>query len=291
MFWFGIVEDRDDPIQMERVRVRIFGYHSSDRSNLPTQNLPWAQIISPVISGSNSGIGYSGISIPLGTKVLGMFLDEDEGQIPIILGTIPTVHLQSNVELIDGFSEFVAKNAFIPEQEQFETLPVEVLYTLIVPGDSPVIVNKIPEPFPRKEYIDKSSVSKIAIENTENKHPHVQRKEKPIEEGGLIDTEIPIATVDEDKFEVIPERSTNSNKAEFIQFSETLRFSTNTPSTIQTFSSAKKQLKDSNNKCVYTDKVKNYSDKKLNQEILNSIQEFLNKVYEENPWLNDLRNT
>lgn len=280
MFWFGIVEDRDDPIQMERIRVRIFGYHSSDKTNLPTENLPWCQIMAPTISASNSGIGYSGISIPVGTKVMGIFLDEGEGQVPMVLGTIPTIHLENNPQILDGFSDSLSQNAFIPEQEQFETLPVEVLYTMVIPGNSPLVVNDIPTAFPREKYINHSSVSKIAIENTENKHPHIKRKEQPIEEGGTVDTEIPIATIDPDKYEVIPDQTTNSKKAEFVQYSEKFRYSTNSPSTIETFSSIKRQIKDSNGKCVYIDKPKNYSDDNLLQQIIKQMQEFLNKLNE-----------
>ena len=294
--WEGIVEDRDDPLQMGRVRVRIFGYHNSNVDELPTEVLPWATIILPTTNASNSGIGQSPIGMVLGTRVIGFFADGDEGQQPTIFGTLAQVHLEQEKETQNAFSDSLSKNGFIPEQEQFKTLPVEVLYTIVIPGNSPLIINDIPSAFPREKYLNRSSVSIIAIENLENKHPHVLRKEKPIEDGGTIDTEVPIATIEEDRFEVIPQRSTNSKKGEFVEFSDTLRFSTNTPSTIQTFSSAKKQLKDSNNKCVYTDKIKDYSDENLLQQIINNMQEFLKnnikskeQLYEENPGLRTYR--
>ena len=41
--WFlGVVEDRDDPIQLGRVRVRCYGYHTDDKSESPTKDLPFA---------------------------------------------------------------------------------------------------------------------------------------------------------------------------------------------------------------------------------------------------------
>ena len=41
--WFaGVVEDRQDPLKLGRVRVRCLGYHTDDRNVLPTEDLPWA---------------------------------------------------------------------------------------------------------------------------------------------------------------------------------------------------------------------------------------------------------
>ena len=36
VWWMGIVEDRIDPAETGRVRVRIFGYHSPSLEELPT---------------------------------------------------------------------------------------------------------------------------------------------------------------------------------------------------------------------------------------------------------------
>lgn len=294
--WEGIVEDRDDPLQMGRVRVRIFGYHSANLNEVPTNGLPWASILLPTTNASNSGIGHSPTGMVLGTRVVGYFIDGKEGQQPIIFGVLTQVHLENEEEIQDAFSDSLSQNGFIPEQEQFETLPVEVLYTMVIPGTSPLIINDIARIFPREKYINHSSVSKIAIENAENKHPHVKRKEQSIEEGGTVDTEIPIATVESDKYEVIPEKTTNSKKGEFVQYSEKFRNSTNSPSTIETFSSIKRQIRDSNGKCVYIDKPKNYSDDNLLQQIIREMQEFLNEnikskeqLWAENPGLKTYR--
>ena len=35
--WFtGVVEDRDDPDKLGRVRVRAVGYHTEDKTDIPT---------------------------------------------------------------------------------------------------------------------------------------------------------------------------------------------------------------------------------------------------------------
>ena len=39
--WFiGEVEDRNDPLKLGRVRVRCFGWHSTNKEELPTADLP-----------------------------------------------------------------------------------------------------------------------------------------------------------------------------------------------------------------------------------------------------------
>jgi hypothetical protein len=43
VWFFGLVEDRDDPKQVGRVRVRCFGFHDQDDGQLPTTALPWAR--------------------------------------------------------------------------------------------------------------------------------------------------------------------------------------------------------------------------------------------------------
>ena len=130
--WEGIVEDRDDPLQMGRVRVRIFSYHTPNINEIPTSGLPWANIILPTTNASNSGVGNSPTGIVLGTRVIGFFADGDEAQQPTILGVLAQVHLKNEQETQEPFSDSLSANGFIPEQEQFETLPVEVLYTILI---------------------------------------------------------------------------------------------------------------------------------------------------------------
>ena len=37
----GVVEDRKDPQQLGRYRVRVLGIHTDDKKVLPTADLPW----------------------------------------------------------------------------------------------------------------------------------------------------------------------------------------------------------------------------------------------------------
>lgn len=87
--WFvGVVEDRDDPVQMGRVRVRAFGWHTDDLNQIPTEELPWAIPINPISSASVSGIGRSPTGIVEGSWVVGFFMDGERAQEPMILGTM-----------------------------------------------------------------------------------------------------------------------------------------------------------------------------------------------------------
>ena len=38
----GVVEDRNDPDQLGRVRVRFVGVHTEDKQKIATEDLPWA---------------------------------------------------------------------------------------------------------------------------------------------------------------------------------------------------------------------------------------------------------
>ena len=90
--WFvGVVEDRNDPKTLGRVRVRCLGYHTEDLTKLPTSDLPWAHVMNPITSATVSGIGQSPLGAVEGTWVVGFFTDGSDAQQPMIMGTLPGV--------------------------------------------------------------------------------------------------------------------------------------------------------------------------------------------------------
>ena len=91
IWWFGVVEDRNDPKALGRVRVRVYGYHTSDKIKLPTIDLPWAFCIQPTTSASAGGIGSSPTGPIEGTWVIGFWRDPDFMQEPMVWGTIPGI--------------------------------------------------------------------------------------------------------------------------------------------------------------------------------------------------------
>lgn len=88
--WFiGVVEDRNDPLKIGRCRVRCLGYHQQDIAELPTENLPWAQLLLP----SNT---QNEIKPPKeGSWVFGFFKDGKKYQEPMIMSLIPGIPIDS----------------------------------------------------------------------------------------------------------------------------------------------------------------------------------------------------
>lgn len=72
----------------ERYKVRIFGYHTADVVQLPDEQLPWATVMYPVTAGGGPGSSWQSANLTQGTFVFGFFLDGEDGQQPIIMGSI-----------------------------------------------------------------------------------------------------------------------------------------------------------------------------------------------------------
>jgi len=83
----GCCENRQDPLKLGRCQVRVVGLHNSDKTQLKTEDLPWAYPMQPLTSAGISGIGHTPLGPVEGSWVVVMFRDDDEQQ-PIILGTI-----------------------------------------------------------------------------------------------------------------------------------------------------------------------------------------------------------
>jgi len=102
--WFtGVIEDIHDPKEMGRVRVRCYGYHNSDKIEIPTEELPWATPMLPVTSASMTELGQSATGLLHGSWVVGFFRDGPNAQDPIILGSIPSI--SSAVDYNVGFTD------------------------------------------------------------------------------------------------------------------------------------------------------------------------------------------
>ena len=87
--WFtGRLVSLDDPQQLGRVRVRIYGIHTEDTEMIPDEDLPWAQVVVPVTQGGTAGFGNN-LGIQVNALVFGMFLDGQNSQLPLVLGSLP----------------------------------------------------------------------------------------------------------------------------------------------------------------------------------------------------------
>lgn len=85
IWWKGVVEDRKDPIFLGRVRVRIFGWHTDDKTQIPTTDLPWAMPSLPIDNGRNP------VGLKEGDWCWGFFLDGTDAQKPVVVGYIPGI--------------------------------------------------------------------------------------------------------------------------------------------------------------------------------------------------------
>jgi len=88
VWWQGVVEDRNDPLQLGRCRVRILGFHPQERAAVATEQLPWAFPLQDITSAAMSGIGHAPVGPVEGTWVIGFFRDGENAQEPVIMGTI-----------------------------------------------------------------------------------------------------------------------------------------------------------------------------------------------------------
>ena len=103
--WFqGVVESRADPLRLGRLKVRVLGIHTEDKTMIPTADLPWAYPIMPITSASMNGIGQTPIGPVEGTWVVGFFRDGENAQEPMIFGTIGG-YPQKTANKQEGFAD------------------------------------------------------------------------------------------------------------------------------------------------------------------------------------------
>ena len=100
--WFvGTVVSISDPLQLGRVRVRIFGIHTEKTGLIQESDLPWAQTVSPITEGGSSGIGTN-LGIKVQAQVYGIFLDGKESQLPLVIGSVAKYERDLTAENINS---------------------------------------------------------------------------------------------------------------------------------------------------------------------------------------------
>lgn len=114
MFLIGIVEDVQDPLQLGRVRVRYAGIHTDNKAKIPTETLPWSNVLSSVNSASISGVGVAPVGMVCGSMVFALPLDEGLQEF-LVLGTLAgnrSVHINSGFGFNDP-SGFYPKSGVV----------------------------------------------------------------------------------------------------------------------------------------------------------------------------------
>lgn len=98
--WFiATVIDGSPPYGYEgRVKIRVHGLHTSSTRLISQDSLPWAQCVVPTTEGGTSGLGRMPKLLP-NALVFGMFMDGENSQTPIILGSLPHIELPTATQV------------------------------------------------------------------------------------------------------------------------------------------------------------------------------------------------
>ena len=106
VWWQGVVEDRHDPLFLGRCRIRILGWHTEDKTDMPTESLPWAYPIQPITSAAQTGVGISPTGPVEGSWVVGFYRDGEQAQEPVFFGTLGGIpSLDSKILPDKGFAD------------------------------------------------------------------------------------------------------------------------------------------------------------------------------------------
>ena len=74
--------------KQQRVKVRIIGYHPWEETEMPENDLPWAEVMQdPQVGSGQGGMGES-MSLQGGETAVGFFMDGEEAQQPVIMGLL-----------------------------------------------------------------------------------------------------------------------------------------------------------------------------------------------------------
>tara|TARA_B100001142_G_scaffold72428_1_gene73196 strand:+ start:8635 stop:12099 length:3465 start_codon:yes stop_codon:yes gene_type:complete len=118
----------------ERYKVRIMGYHTAEKDELPDEDLPWATLMYPVTSGGGGSFSQTS-NIVQGTFVYGFFLDGEEGQQPVIMGCIGHNDYQEVMKNVPS-------SGFIPFRGLPPNVPVSAGAAPLTQGKSSTVNSK-----------------------------------------------------------------------------------------------------------------------------------------------------
>lgn len=154
VWWFGIVENRFDPLNLGRCKVRCFGWHTHKQSEIGVDDLPWAHPVVP----------YGGKAVqppPEGSMVFGFFADGQEGRHPIVMGIIPGIPEELRSET-SGFSD-----PYSELEKAFNTDPLfprrVASSSITTDASGPRIENDVAKRYPT--YLNEPTVSRLARPN------------------------------------------------------------------------------------------------------------------------------
>ena len=93
-----------------RYKVRIIGLHDRDEESIPSDQLPWAQVMYPITAGGGQAGSFQTPNIRAGNFVFGFFLDGSDMQVPVIMGVLGN---NSKTKLSRGSFKFTPTSGYL----------------------------------------------------------------------------------------------------------------------------------------------------------------------------------
>ena len=92
----------------KRYKVRIIGLHDQGETEIPSDQLPWANLMYPVTAGGYQTNSGQSPNLRQGNMVFGFFLDGQDQQVPVIMGVLGN---NSQTELSQAIGDNSVTNA------------------------------------------------------------------------------------------------------------------------------------------------------------------------------------
>ena len=135
----GKYEDKTSvPGWGRRYKVRIIGLHDQGEATIPSDQLPWAQVMYPVTGGGGQTAARQTSQLRQNNMVFGFFLDGQERQVPVIMGILgnnsQTVLAQRIAQLqiqLQILNQVVSQRVVMPQvQKRSQVLLLKFLQTM-----------------------------------------------------------------------------------------------------------------------------------------------------------------
>ena len=139
----GKYPDKDSPPGWgRRYKVRIIGVHDKSEETIPSDQLPWANVMYPVTAGSGEANAWQTPQIRQGNFVFGFWMDGPDQQVPVIMGIFGN-NSQTPLKTTIGTTEdnFTGVSGFAQSQDP----PPERARPSVPDEDLTIVKPKTPE--------------------------------------------------------------------------------------------------------------------------------------------------
>ena len=105
----------------KRYKVRIMGVHDASEDVLPSDQLPWANLMYPVTAGGGQGGSFQSANLRQGMFVFGFYMDGQDMQVPVIMGVLGNnAQTELETKIGEGDTNFDPTSGFAQGQEDIK---------------------------------------------------------------------------------------------------------------------------------------------------------------------------